>query len=236
MQEGNLRGPLHGIPIGVKDIIDVKGQFTRCGTPVYPATIPRADAPVIARLRKAGAIFLARRKQPRSPITTLRSPGILGIQNTRRADRAAAPAPRWRTGCARRHWALRRAVRSPDRASSTSPGASPGSRQCRCRRALTQTDSPSGCKWRRSPMARNGSSTWPPGAKRFWHSRQVPQPKGSCFLERSSRRKSPADNSGSKIFRTPNHRNRHRHIHKETIIESSCTSSLNALISQHNRL
>ncbi len=57
---GNRRGALHGIPIGVKDIIDVKGQWTRCGTPVYPARIPDEDAPVIARLRKAGAILLGK--------------------------------------------------------------------------------------------------------------------------------------------------------------------------------
>ncbi len=60
LQAGNRRGPLHGIPFGVKDIIDVKGQWTRCGTPIYPAQIPAKDAPVIARLRKAGAIFLGK--------------------------------------------------------------------------------------------------------------------------------------------------------------------------------
>ena len=59
-QRGRWQGPLHGIPIGVKDIIDVRGQYTRCGTPVYPAHIPAEDAPVIARLRKAGAIFLGK--------------------------------------------------------------------------------------------------------------------------------------------------------------------------------
>jgi Asp-tRNA(Asn)/Glu-tRNA(Gln) amidotransferase A subunit family amidase len=60
LQAGNRRGPLHGIPVGVKDIIDVKGQWTRCGTPVYPARIPAEDAPVVARLRDAGAIFLGK--------------------------------------------------------------------------------------------------------------------------------------------------------------------------------
>jgi len=59
-RKGEWRGPLHGIPIGVKDIIDVRGQYTRCGTPVYPARIPAEDAPVIVRLRKAGAIFLGK--------------------------------------------------------------------------------------------------------------------------------------------------------------------------------
>jgi aspartyl-tRNA(Asn)/glutamyl-tRNA(Gln) amidotransferase subunit A len=60
LQAGSRRGPLHGIPVGVKDIIDVKGQWTRCGTPVYPARIPVEDAPVIARLRKVGAILLGK--------------------------------------------------------------------------------------------------------------------------------------------------------------------------------
>ena len=60
MRAGKPRGPLHGIPVGVKDIIDVKGQWTRCGTPVYPARLATEDAPAIARLRKAGAIFLGK--------------------------------------------------------------------------------------------------------------------------------------------------------------------------------
>jgi Asp-tRNA(Asn)/Glu-tRNA(Gln) amidotransferase A subunit family amidase len=57
---GGKPGPLHGIPVGVKDIIDVRGQYTRCGTPVYPAHIPAVDAPAVARLRAAGAIFLGK--------------------------------------------------------------------------------------------------------------------------------------------------------------------------------
>jgi aspartyl-tRNA(Asn)/glutamyl-tRNA(Gln) amidotransferase subunit A len=56
-KRGSWMGPLHGIPVGVKDIIDVKGQYTRCGTPIYPAHVPDEDAPAVARLRKAGAIF-----------------------------------------------------------------------------------------------------------------------------------------------------------------------------------
>jgi Asp-tRNA(Asn)/Glu-tRNA(Gln) amidotransferase A subunit family amidase len=59
-RKGGKPGPLHGIPVGVKDIIDVRGQFTRCGTPVYPAHIPPVDAPAVARLRAAGAIFLGK--------------------------------------------------------------------------------------------------------------------------------------------------------------------------------
>src|SRR5512146_336997 len=57
---GVWRGPLHGIPIGVKDIIDVGGMWTRAGTSVYPAHVADADAPAVARLRRAGAIFLGK--------------------------------------------------------------------------------------------------------------------------------------------------------------------------------
>ncbi len=57
---GGRLGPLHGIPIGVKDIIDVRDMWTRAGCAVYPARIAAADAPAVARLRAAGAIFLGK--------------------------------------------------------------------------------------------------------------------------------------------------------------------------------
>ncbi|MEP7201610.1 MAG: amidase [Ilumatobacteraceae bacterium] len=51
------RGPLHGIPVGVKDIIDVAGYATRCGSPLYPTDPVGTDATVITRLRSAGALI-----------------------------------------------------------------------------------------------------------------------------------------------------------------------------------
>src|SRR5574341_84816 len=51
-------GPLHGIPLGVKDIFDVQGMETRAGTAAYPARLAEADAESVAPLRRAGAIFL----------------------------------------------------------------------------------------------------------------------------------------------------------------------------------
>ena len=59
-QRGGWLGPLHGIPVGVKDVIHVRGMYTRAGTQIYPAHIPAEDAPVITRLRMAGAIFLGK--------------------------------------------------------------------------------------------------------------------------------------------------------------------------------
>ena len=51
------RSPLHGIPVGVKDIIDVAGVPTTCHSKLRLDHVASADAAVIARLREAGAIF-----------------------------------------------------------------------------------------------------------------------------------------------------------------------------------
>ena len=56
---GRWRGPLHGIPVTVKDIIDVAGVPTRCGSAAYDE-VPAVDAIGVARLRAAGAIVLAK--------------------------------------------------------------------------------------------------------------------------------------------------------------------------------
>jgi aspartyl-tRNA(Asn)/glutamyl-tRNA(Gln) amidotransferase subunit A len=57
---GRWRGDLHGIPIGVKDIIHVKGMWTRAGCSVYEAHVAESDASAVYRLRKAGAILLGK--------------------------------------------------------------------------------------------------------------------------------------------------------------------------------
>jgi Asp-tRNA(Asn)/Glu-tRNA(Gln) amidotransferase A subunit family amidase len=53
-------GPLHGVPIGVKDIIDVAGWPTRCASTLRTGHVAPRDATVVARLRKAGAIILGK--------------------------------------------------------------------------------------------------------------------------------------------------------------------------------
>jgi aspartyl-tRNA(Asn)/glutamyl-tRNA(Gln) amidotransferase subunit A len=57
---GHIRGPLHGVPIGVKDIIDVTGMPTTGGARPWAHTRPTADATAVARLRAAGAIVLGK--------------------------------------------------------------------------------------------------------------------------------------------------------------------------------
>jgi aspartyl-tRNA(Asn)/glutamyl-tRNA(Gln) amidotransferase subunit A len=53
---GNYRGPLHGIPIGLKDLIDVRDKVTAAGSAVLEGRIAPHDATVVQRLRSAGAI------------------------------------------------------------------------------------------------------------------------------------------------------------------------------------
>jgi aspartyl-tRNA(Asn)/glutamyl-tRNA(Gln) amidotransferase subunit A len=54
------RGPLHGIPVGIKDIIDVQGFATRAGSPLWGRQAAAADAPLVAALRRAGAVILGK--------------------------------------------------------------------------------------------------------------------------------------------------------------------------------
>lgn len=60
-RQGRIRGPLHGIPVGVKDIIDVAGLPTRGNSRARADIAPAsADAEIVARLRLAGAIVLGK--------------------------------------------------------------------------------------------------------------------------------------------------------------------------------
>jgi aspartyl-tRNA(Asn)/glutamyl-tRNA(Gln) amidotransferase subunit A len=59
-RRGEPCGPLHGVPLGVKDLFDVAGQVTRAGSEVPPGSAADRDADVVARLRTAGAVVLGR--------------------------------------------------------------------------------------------------------------------------------------------------------------------------------
>ncbi len=58
--KGDYRGPLHGIPWGTKDLLDTKGIRTTWGAEPYKDRIPNADAAVVARQPKAGAVLGAK--------------------------------------------------------------------------------------------------------------------------------------------------------------------------------
>ncbi len=57
-------GPLEGVPVGVKDIIDTRGLATEAGSTLFAGNVPAADATVVARLRDAGAVILAKTTTP----------------------------------------------------------------------------------------------------------------------------------------------------------------------------
>lgn len=60
LANGEWRGPLHGIPIALKDNIDTAGVLTSAGSGVYASRIPEEDAEVVTRLEAAGAISLGK--------------------------------------------------------------------------------------------------------------------------------------------------------------------------------
>lgn len=57
---GRWQGPLHGIPVGIKDIIDVAGLPTAAGSRLWANRVAGADAEVVAGLRSAGAVILGK--------------------------------------------------------------------------------------------------------------------------------------------------------------------------------
>ncbi len=88
--KGKYRGPLHGIPVSIKDLVDIAGVPTTSGSAV-PARRAFNDAPVVAKLRRAGAVIVGKTNlhefafgttseetafgAVRHPLDTSRSPG-----------------------------------------------------------------------------------------------------------------------------------------------------------------
>jgi len=60
LKSGRDRGPLHGVPVSLKDIIDLRDVATTAASKVRHGHIAPDDAPVVARLREAGAVFLGK--------------------------------------------------------------------------------------------------------------------------------------------------------------------------------
>lgn len=57
---GNYRGPLHGIPIGLKDLIDTAGVRTTAASAVFKDRIPTEDAAIVRKLKAAGAVLVGK--------------------------------------------------------------------------------------------------------------------------------------------------------------------------------
>ncbi len=59
-REGRVTGPLHGVPVGIKDIFDTADMPTENGSILYAGRTPARDATVVARLRSAGAVIMGK--------------------------------------------------------------------------------------------------------------------------------------------------------------------------------
>ncbi|MGR3662317.1 MAG: amidase [Paracoccaceae bacterium] len=84
-KSGRAVGPLHGVPVGLKDIIDTRDMPTQRGSSIFAGRQPDADAAIVDRLREAGAIILGKTvttelafvhaNETRNPHNPDRSPG-----------------------------------------------------------------------------------------------------------------------------------------------------------------
>ena len=61
---GEQLGPLHGLPTGIKDLHETEGLLTTYGSPLYRGFVPERDAAMVALVRKAGAIIVAKTNVP----------------------------------------------------------------------------------------------------------------------------------------------------------------------------
>jgi aspartyl-tRNA(Asn)/glutamyl-tRNA(Gln) amidotransferase subunit A len=60
IQSGNYLGPLHGIPIAIKDLYATRGVRTTFGSPLFADWVPDYDAAVVERLKRAGAVIVGK--------------------------------------------------------------------------------------------------------------------------------------------------------------------------------
>src|ERR1700744_1075881 len=64
VKSGARLGPLHGVPFTVKDSIDTAGVLTQRGSPIFKGRVPDPESPVVARLKAAGGILIAKTNPP----------------------------------------------------------------------------------------------------------------------------------------------------------------------------
>lgn len=60
IQKGKWRGPLHGIPIALKDLFDTAGVRTTAASALFKDRVPKEDAEVVRRLKAAGAVLVGK--------------------------------------------------------------------------------------------------------------------------------------------------------------------------------
>lgn len=75
LKAGKRRGPLHGVPVAVKDLCDTKGVVTAFGVAGFQDRIPERDSTVVSKLRDAGAVILGKLEMTEAALITY-DPGI----------------------------------------------------------------------------------------------------------------------------------------------------------------
>jgi Asp-tRNA(Asn)/Glu-tRNA(Gln) amidotransferase A subunit family amidase len=81
VMSGNELGPLHGVPLTVKDTIDTRGLRTTAGSRLLATNVPDRDATAVARLKAAGAIILGKTNTPEMAIPYETDNPIFGRTN-----------------------------------------------------------------------------------------------------------------------------------------------------------
>jgi hypothetical protein len=129
LMRGGAVGPLHGLPVAVKDLVPTAGIRTTWGSLIFKDHVPDADAVVVARLKQAGAIIVGKTTTPEFGQQCLTEAPLFGrTRNAWRGDRAprvavpAAPRWPWRRVWCRWRWRRMVAVRPafPPRATASS--------------------------------------------------------------------------------------------------------------------
>ncbi len=91
LSQGHDRGPLHGVPISIKDLIDLKGTVTTAASAVResaPAAVE--DAPAVAHLRAGGAVFVGKTNLHEFALGTTSEESVFGaVRNPRDRSRSA---------------------------------------------------------------------------------------------------------------------------------------------------
>jgi aspartyl-tRNA(Asn)/glutamyl-tRNA(Gln) amidotransferase subunit A len=90
VRRGRWRGPLHGIPVGLKDNIDTAGVRTTFASAVFQDRVPSADAEVVRRLKAAGAVLLGKQNLHEVAFGTTAAVSYFGpVHNPWQQDRIA---------------------------------------------------------------------------------------------------------------------------------------------------
>src|SRR6266508_2987256 len=87
VRHGRWRGPLHGIPLGLKDNIDTAGVRTTLASAVFKDRVHSADAEVVRRLRAAGAVLLGKQNLHEVAFGTTSAVSYFGPVHNRSEER-----------------------------------------------------------------------------------------------------------------------------------------------------